>query len=115
MSDKDSSESEATQDLESSAEAADPSDLDRVVSYGRLVNVLAATADRLSQNGYTVTETQTRVILKVMRDREGGDVAPEEASYRLDTLAETASEVVGINRKYLKATVHQVVEPDRPR
>lgn len=88
---------------------------DNVVNYGRLVNVLAATTDRLAEKGHTITETQTRIILQSLRDeketsRDGAPEDPEDHTYRLSELAERVANVIGLDESFVATTVEDVVE-----
>lgn len=96
---------------EASRPAAPTPALDHAVNYGRLVNVLAAASERLSQRGYTVTEAQTRVILKRMRAGAPGGTDPEQAEYRLGRLARTTGNVAGVDDAFVGSIIRDVVEP----
>lgn len=83
------------------------------VNYGRLVNILAAATERLSRRGHTVTEAQTRIILKRVRNRAPDGIEADHAEYRLEVLAETAAEVAGVDDAYMRSVLKSVVEPDQ--
>lgn len=83
------------------------------VNYGRLVNVLAAATERLSHKGHTITEAQTRIILKRMRDRAPAGIEAEHAEYRLEVLAETAAEVAGVDTALVTTVIDGVVDPNQ--
>lgn len=88
-----------------------PHELEHRVNYGRLVNVLAATTERLERKGHTVTEAQTRIILKRMRAEAPEGKEPEQAEYRLGALAAGVATVAHVDEAYVASVVRDVVEP----
>lgn len=105
----DASRSDASQP-ELPRSATPPPQIDHVVSYGRLVNVLAAVTDRLAEKGHNVTEAQTRLILQSLRSGKGDAGEPEDEPFRLSKLAQRTSEVVRLDASFVAALIEDVVE-----
>lgn len=79
-----------------------------------MVNVLAATADRLGDKGDTSPRTSPGSYCRRlgMITEHKGD--PTDQPYRLSTLAERRAKVVGLDVSFVAATVRDVVETQGP-